>query len=135
MGARSGSLKQPSLAPARNQGSSAAIAPTIRECVEGRDQAERALRRMQLKVTISGGFAVGDALCRAGNLLSARPWREWLEKPLLMGSSSGFVEGREAGWLLESLRCEGSLSPEYAGGFRYRMPAQVLRTSRWFRRG
>ena len=31
-----------------------------------------------------------------------------------MASSSGFVEGREAGWLLESLRCEGSLSPEYA---------------------
>ena len=52
MGARSGSLKQPRLAPARNQGSGAAIAPTIRECVEGRDQAERALRRMQLEIAV-----------------------------------------------------------------------------------
>ena len=52
MGARSGSWKQPSLAPAGNQGSGAAIAPTIRECVAGRDPAERALRRMQLEVAV-----------------------------------------------------------------------------------
>ena len=52
MGARSGSLKPPRLAPARNQGSGAAIAPTIRECIEGREQAERALRRMQLQVAV-----------------------------------------------------------------------------------
>ena len=34
---RSPSLAQPSLTPAGNQGIGAAIAPTIRECVEGRD--------------------------------------------------------------------------------------------------
>ena len=68
MGARSGSWKQPRLAPARNQGSGAAIAPTIRECVEGRDQAERALRRMQLEIAV--GFVAGDAQSRSGNLLS-----------------------------------------------------------------
>ena len=57
MGARSGSLKPPRLAPARNQGSGGAIAPTIRECVEGKgDQAERALRRMQLQLEIAVGF-------------------------------------------------------------------------------
>ena len=56
MGARSGSLKQPRLASARNQGRGAAITPTIRECVEGRDQAEMALRMMQLQVKISGGL-------------------------------------------------------------------------------
>ena len=52
MGARSGSLKQPRLASARNQGRGAAITPTIRECIEGREQAERALRRMQLEVAV-----------------------------------------------------------------------------------
>ena len=52
MGARSGSWKQPSLASARNQGRGAAITPTIRECIEGREQAERALRRMQLEVAV-----------------------------------------------------------------------------------
>ena len=58
---RSASLAQPSLALAGNQGNGAAIAPTIRECVEGRDQAEMALRRMQLQVKTLGGFAMGDA--------------------------------------------------------------------------
>ena len=41
---RRGSLKQPSLALAGNQGRGAALTLTIQECVEGRDQAERALR-------------------------------------------------------------------------------------------
>ena len=55
-----------------------------------------ALRKMQLQVKISGGFVVGDARSSAGNLLSARPWREWLEKPPLMGSSSA-VSGKQSG--------------------------------------
>ena len=45
---------------------------------------------MQLQVKISGVLAAGDARSRAGKLLSARPWREWLENPPLMGSSSAF---------------------------------------------
>ena len=42
----------PALRLRGTQGSGAAIAPTIRECVEGRDQAERALRRMQLEIAV-----------------------------------------------------------------------------------
>ena len=45
---------------------------------------------------ISGGSVAGDARTSAGNLLSARSWREWLEKPLLMGSSSA-VSGKQSG--------------------------------------
>ena len=108
MGARSGSLKQPSLALAANQGSGAALALTIRECIEGRDQGEMAMRMMQLQVKISGGLVAGDVQSSIENLLSARPWREWLEKPPLTGSSSAFVEGREAGWLQELLCFENS---------------------------
>ena len=85
---RSASLAQPSLTPAVNQGNGAANAPTIRECVEGRDQADMALRMMQLQVKISGGSVAGDARTSAGTLLCARPWRELLEKPPLTGSSS-----------------------------------------------
>ena len=48
VGARRGSLKQPSLALARNQGRGAALALTTRECIEESDQAEMALRMMQL---------------------------------------------------------------------------------------
>ena len=83
-------MKQPSLALAGNQGSGAAHALTIRECIEGRDQAEMALRMMQLQVKIAVGFVAGDAQSSSGNLLCARPWREWLEKPPMMGSSSAF---------------------------------------------
>ena len=43
---------------------------------------------MQLQMKASGGLAAGDARPSAGTLLSARPWRELLEKPPLMGSSS-----------------------------------------------
>ena len=42
----------PALRLRGTQGSGAAIAPTIRECIEGREQAERALRRMQLEVAV-----------------------------------------------------------------------------------
>ena len=63
---------------------------------------------MQLQGKISGGLVAGDARTSAGNLLSARLWREWLEKPPLMGSSSAFAEGREAGWLQELLCFENS---------------------------
>ena len=73
-----------------------------------------ALRMMQLQGKISGGLVAGDARTSAGTLLFARPWREWLEKPPLTGSSSVFVEGGAAGWLQELLCFEGSLSPEYA---------------------
>ena len=77
---------------------SAAITLTMRGCVEGEgDQAEMALRMTQLQMKTSGGFATGDARSSAGNLQSARPWREWLEKPPLMGSSSALVESRAAG--------------------------------------
>ena len=48
VGARRGSLKQPSLALARNQRRGAALALTTRECIEESDQAEMALRMMQL---------------------------------------------------------------------------------------
>ena len=96
VGARRGSLKQPSLALAGNQGRVAAIALTIRECIEGRDQAGTALRRMQLQVKISGGFATGEARSSVGNLPFARPWREFLEKPPWMGSSSA-AGGKQSG--------------------------------------
>ena len=49
-----------------------------------------ALRRMQLQLEIAVGFVAGDAQSSSGNLLCARPWREWLEKPPVMGSSSAF---------------------------------------------
>ena len=85
---RRGSLKPPSLALAGNQGRGAALALTIQECVDGRDQEEMALRMMQLQMKIAGRFATGDARSSAGNVLCARPWRELIEKPPLMGSSS-----------------------------------------------
>ena len=101
-------MKQPSLALAGNQGRRAALALTIQECIEERDQGEMAMRMMQLQVKLSGGLVAGDARTSAGTLLFARPWREWLEKPPLTGSSSEFVEGGEAGWLQELLCFENS---------------------------
>ena len=56
---RSASLAQLSLALARIQRSDAAIALTIRECIEGRDQAEMALRMMQLQVKTLGRVRYG----------------------------------------------------------------------------